>query len=146
MAINGQLLAAFNNQTMTTRVIRVFLVLIVALGIASVLVVSVVQKQKEIGILRAMGTSPARMMGVFLIQGAAVGAVGAVAGGLLASLMVRAASFVLKQDDGSSLITGDIDAATFVFAGLVALATGVLAAIAPARRAANLDPVQAIRG
>jgi len=146
MAINGQLLAAFNNQTMTTRVIRAFLVLIVALGIASVLVVSVVQKQKEIGILRAMGTSPARIMGVFLIQGAVVGAVGAVAGSLLATLMVRAASFVLKQDDGTALITGVIEMETFVFAGLVALATGVLAAIAPARRAARLDPVQAIRG
>jgi lipoprotein-releasing system permease protein len=146
MAINGQLLAAFNNQTMTTRIIRGFLVLIVALGIASVLVVSVVQKQKEIGILRAMGTSPARVMGVFLIQGAVVGAVGAVAGCLLSTLMVRAASLVLKQDDGSSLITGEIEAATYVFAGLVALATGVLAAIAPARRAARLDPVQAIRG
>ncbi len=146
MAINGQLLAAFNNQTMTTRVIRAFLVLIVALGIASVLVVSVVQKQKEIGILRAMGTSPARIMGVFLIQGAVVGAVGAVAGSLLATLMVRAASFVLKQDDGTALITGTIELETFVFAGLIALATGVLAAIAPARRAAHLDPVQAIRG
>ena len=146
MAINGQLLAAFNNQTMTTRLIRAFLVLIVALGIASVLVVSVVQKQKEIGILRAMGTSPARIMVVFLIQGAVVGAVGAVAGGLLAKLMVQGASFVLKQDDGTSLITGEIGVATYVFAGLVALATGVLAAIAPARRAARLDPVQAIRG
>lgn len=146
MAINGQLLAAFNNQTMTTRVIRAFLVLIVALGIASVLVVSVVQKQKEIGILRAMGTSPGRIMGVFLIQGAFVGACGAVLGAGLATLMVRAASYVLKQDDGTALITGEIGAATYVSAGIVALVTGVLAAIVPARRAAHMDPVQAIRG
>lgn len=146
MAINGQLLAAFNNQTMTTRVIRAFLVLIVALGIASVLVVSVVQKQKEIGILRAMGTSPGRIMGVFLIQGAVVGACGAVLGAGLATLMVRAASYVLKQDDGTALITGEIGAATYVSAGIVALVTGVLAAIVPARRAAHMDPVQAIRG
>jgi lipoprotein-releasing system permease protein len=146
MAINGQLLAAFNNQTMTTRLIRLFLVLIVALGIASVLVVSVVQKQKEIGILRAMGTSPARVMGVFLIQGAVVGAIGAVAGSALATVLVRVASHLLKQEDGTALVSGEIGALTYGFAALVALGTGVLAAIAPARRAAHLDPVQAIRG
>lgn len=146
MAINGQLLAAFNNQTVTTRVIRGFVVLIVALGIASVLVVSVVQKQKEIGILRAMGTSPGRIMGVFLIQGAVVGAFGGVFGAVLATLMVRAASFVLKQGDGTPLVTGEIGIATYASAALVAFVTGVLAAIAPARRAAGMDPVQAIRG
>jgi lipoprotein-releasing system permease protein len=146
MAINGQLLAAFNNQTMSTRLIRIFLVLIVALGIASVLVVSVVQKQKEIGILRAMGTSPARIMGVFLIQGAVIGVVGAVLGGALATGLVRFAAHIFKTEDGSPLITGEIELATYVSAGLVALVTGVLAALAPARRAANMDPVQAIRG
>ncbi len=146
MAINGQLLAAFNNQTMSTRLIRIFLVLIVALGIASVLVVSVVQKQKEIGILRAMGTSPARIMGVFLIQGAVIGVVGAVLGAALATGLVRFAASVFRTEDGTPLITGDIGVATYVSAGLVALVTGVIAAAAPARRAARMDPVQAIRG
>jgi lipoprotein-releasing system permease protein len=146
MAINGQLLAAFNNQTMSTRLIRIFLVLIVALGIASVLVVSVVQKQKEIGILRAMGTSPARIMGVFLIQGAVIGAIGALFGALLATGLVRFAAIVFRTEDGAPLITGEIGVATYVGAGLVALVTGVIAAAAPARRAARMDPVQAIRG
>jgi lipoprotein-releasing system permease protein len=146
MVVNTQLLAAFRNQNMTTRLIRIFLVLIVALGIASVLVVSVVQKQKEIGILRAMGTSPARIMGVFLIQGAVVGAIGAVLGSVLAIGLVKGASYVLLQDDGTSLITGDIDPLVHAGAAVVALVTGVLAAIAPARRAAKMDPVQAIRG
>jgi lipoprotein-releasing system permease protein len=146
MAINGQLLAAFNNQTMSTRLIRIFLVLIVALGIASVLVVSVVQKQKEIGILRAMGTSPGRIMGVFLIQGAVIGVVGAVLGAALATGLVRFAASVFRTEDGTPLITGDIGVATYVGAGLVALVTGVIAAAAPARRAARMDPVQAIRG
>ena len=69
MKTNAQLLAALRNQTITNRLIRTFVVLIVALGIASVLVVSVVQKQKEIGILRAMGASSRRIMSVFLLQG-----------------------------------------------------------------------------
>ncbi|KAF0103622.1 MAG: hypothetical protein FD187_890 [bacterium] len=145
MAINTQLLTAFNNQTMTTRTVRAFLVLIVALGIASVLVVSVVQKQREIGILRAMGASPRRIMQVFLIQGGLVGGVGAALGSGLATLMVYGAAFVLRQDDGSPLLSGAIELEVYLTAAAVALVTGLLAAVAPARRAARMDPVEAIR-
>ena len=84
MQTNAQLLAALRNQTVSNNLIRSFVVIIVALGIASVLVVSVVQKQKEIGILRAMGASRAMILQVFLIQGSLVGAVGSVIGSLLA--------------------------------------------------------------
>ncbi len=58
---------------MSNSLIRGFVVAIVAVGIASVLVVSVVQKQREIGILRAMGTSPGRIMLVFLLQARSTG-------------------------------------------------------------------------
>jgi lipoprotein-releasing system permease protein len=145
MAVNAQLLTAFKNQNMTTRTVRVFLVLIVALGIASVLVVSVVQKQREIGILRAMGASPRRIMRVFLIQGGIVGGTGALLGSGLATLMIYAASFALRQDDGSPLISGRIETSYYFSAAAVALLTGLLAAVAPARRAAKMDPVEAIR-
>lgn len=145
MAVNTQLLTAFKNQTMTTRTVRLFLVLIVALGIASVLVVSVVQKQREIGILRAIGASSGRIMRVFLIQGGVVGGVGALLGSALASLMVYGASFALRQDDGAPLISGQIEASYYLTAAAVAIITGLLAAVAPARRAARLDPVEAIR-
>jgi len=145
MAINTQLLTAFKNQNMTTRTVRLFLVLIVALGIASVLVVSVVQKQREIGILRAMGASPRRIMQVFLIQGAVVGGTGAVLGSGLATLMIYGASFALRQDDGSPLLSGRIETSYYLVAAGVALLTGLLAAVAPARRAAKMDPVEAIR-
>jgi len=145
MAINTQLLTAFKNQNMTTRTVRVFMLLIVALGIASVLVVSVVQKQREIGILRAMGASPRRIMRVFLIQGGIVGGSGALLGSGLATLMVYGASFALRQDDGSALISGRIEASYYLTAAAVAVLTGLLAAVAPARRAAKMDPVEAIR-
>jgi lipoprotein-releasing system permease protein len=145
MAINTQLLTAFRNQTMTTRTVRVFLVLIVALGIASVLVVSVVQKQREIGILRAIGASPRRIMRVFLIQGGVVGGAGALLGSGLASLLVYAASFALRQEDGTPLLSGRIDSSYYLTAAAVAVLTGLLAAVAPARRAARMDPVEAIR-
>ncbi|HNA30093.1 MAG TPA: ABC transporter permease [Thiobacillaceae bacterium] len=145
MAINTQLLTAFKNQNMTTRTVRAFLVLIVALGIASVLVVSVVQKQREIGILRAMGASPRRIMKVFLIQGGIYGASGALLGSFLSTLMVKGASVALLQDDGTPVLSGDIELSYYLTAAAVALFTGLLAAVAPARRAARMDPVEAIR-
>ncbi len=146
MATNAQVLAAFSNQDMTTRVIRGFVVIIVALGIASVLVVSVVQKQKEIGILRAMGATSQGIMRVFLIQGAIVGIAGAVCGTVLGAFIVFLLSRTLRNADGSALFTPEYALGTFASAIAMALAVGVLAAVAPARRAAQLDPVAAIRG
>lgn len=146
MGTNAQVLAAFANQTMTTRIIRGFVVLIVALGIASVLVVSVVQKQKEIGILRAMGASSRTVLQVFLIQGGIVGLIGAVLGNVLGFAIVNVLARVLRNADGSPLFSPEFAPVTFLSGVVIALAVGVVAAVAPARRAARLDPVAAIRG
>ncbi|OYU41969.1 MAG: hypothetical protein CFE44_26710, partial [Burkholderiales bacterium PBB4] len=62
MQTNASLLSALSNQSASNNLIRSFVVIIVALGISSVLVVSVVQNQREIRILRAMGTGRRRIM------------------------------------------------------------------------------------
>ena len=84
MQTNSGLLNALSNQTVSNNLIRSFVVIIVALGISSVLVVSVVQKQREIGILRAMGAGRRRIMAIFLLQGGLVGLVGSALGSALA--------------------------------------------------------------
>ena len=145
MQTNSQLLSALDAQSTSTRLIRAVVMVVVVLGIASVLVVSVVQKRKEIGILRAMGASRGQMTGVFLLQGAIVGAAGSVAGAALAWAMVRAFTTLVRGADGQPLFAITIEPAMFVGVSLVATACGVLAAVAPARRAARLDPAQAIR-
>ncbi|TSE32732.1 lolCE: lipoprotein releasing system, transmembrane protein, LolC/E family [Tepidimonas charontis] len=66
---NAQLVTALRSQSASSLMIRVFVTVAVALGIASVLVVSVVQRQREIGILRAMGASRRRILGVFCCKG-----------------------------------------------------------------------------
>lgn len=146
MQTNPQLLAALRNQTITNGLIRGFVILIVALGISSVLVVSVVQKQREIGILRAMGTSPRRIMTIFLLQGGMVALAGSIAGSPLAALLVRLFSTIYRTGDGKPLFAPEVDPTLFLTAWGVAATVGVIAAVIPARRAAHLDPVVAIRG
>ena len=77
---NAQFFTAVNAQQTSNTLIRVFVGLSVAFGIASVLVVSVIQRSKDIGILRAMGTSRGQILRVFLLQGGLLGFVGSVIG------------------------------------------------------------------
>jgi lipoprotein-releasing system permease protein len=145
MTTNAQLLAAMRNQNISTGTIRLFVTLVVALGIASVLVVWVVQKQKEIGILRAMGASRLRIMTVFLLQGGMVALGGSVAGSLIAAALVRVFARVFVNADGTPMFVPEVGATLVLTTWAVALFTGLLAAALPARRAAQLDPVAAIR-
>lgn len=145
MQTNSGLLTALANQSVSNNLIRSFVVIIVALGISSVLVVSVVQKQREIGILRAMGAGRRRIMAVFLLQGGLVGLVGSAAGSGLAWTLLTVFSHIYKSPDGSALFAAELDPSLVIMASVVAMAVGLAAAALPARRAARMDPVQAIR-
>ena len=67
--------------------IQAFVILAVAMGIASVLIVSVVQRSPQIGILRAIGMSRRSVLRVFLYQGLLVGLGGAALGSALGSAL-----------------------------------------------------------
>lgn len=140
METNGQLLNALRSQTLTTQMIRIFVGLSVAFGIASVLAVSVVQRTREIGILRAMGCPRGQILRVFLLQGGLLGLLGSGVGGALAWLLVQAFNRY-----GARLFEIGVDPALIPTAMAVATLTGVLAAAVPARRAARYDPAVAIR-
>jgi lipoprotein-releasing system permease protein len=140
METNGQLMNALRSQSLSTRMISVFVALSVALGIASVLSVSVVQRTREIGILRAMGTTRTQMLGVFLVQGALFGLAGSLLGTLAGYALVGA-----FNSFGPKLFTIPVNPWLPVAATGLATLTGVLSAAVPARRAAALDPVEAIR-
>jgi lipoprotein-releasing system permease protein len=142
---NAQLVSALNAQSISTAIIRGVVLAVVVLGIASVLVVSVVQKGREIGILRAMGATRGQVLRVFLVQGAVVGALGSVLGLLLAVALIWVFTHFVRGADGLPLFSITLPPATALQVALIASVCGVLAAVAPARRAAALDPAQAIR-
>lgn len=142
---NAQLVSALNAQSVSTTIIRAVVLVVVVLGIASVLVVSVVQKGREIGILRAMGATRGQMQRIFLLQGAVVGALGSLLGIALAVALVWAFTTFVRGSDGLPLFAITVPVPTALRVALIATLCGVLAAVAPARRAAAMDPAQAIR-
>ena len=142
---NAQLVSALNAQSISTSIIRGVVLAVVVLGIASVLVVSVVQKGREIGILRAMGATRGQVLRVFLVQGAVVGALGSVLGLLLAVALIWVFTHFVRGSDGLPLFSIALPVPMALQIALIASVCGVLAAVAPARRAAALDPAQAIR-
>ena len=123
-----------------------FVGLTVALGIASVLIVSVVQKSAEIGILRAMGTTRGQVLRLFLIQGGFMGLAGSLLGSVLAYGFLLVFRAVAQNPDGTPIFILEMEPPLFAVAAAGATVVGLVAAVAPALRAARLDPVVAIRG
>jgi lipoprotein-releasing system permease protein len=143
---NAQFFTAMAAQTLSNTLIRFFVGLTAALGIASVLVVSVVQKTREIGILRAMGTSREQVLRLFLIQGGLMGLAGSLFGSALGFAFLMVWRGVARNPDGTQMFIVEVDPMLFAVAAAGATLVGVLAAAIPARRAAHVDPVVAIRG
>jgi lipoprotein-releasing system permease protein len=145
IATNSQFFLGLNAQNFSSQMIRLFVGLSVAAGIASVLVVSVVQRSRENGILRAMGASRGQVMRVFLIQGAVVGLLGSLLGSAMATGLLVLWRLVAKNPDGTPLFPIAITPRLYLLAALLATVTGLVAAVTPALRAARLEPVEAIR-
>ena len=143
---NAQFFTAVRAQETSNTLIRTFVGMSVAFGIAAVLIVSVIQRSKDIGILRAMGTSQGQILRVFLLQGGLLGFVGSLFGAAMGAGALAYWHSVARQADGSELFPLVLEQRLFILTALLATATGLLAATAPALRAAKLDPVVAIRG
>lgn len=137
---NAQLMNALSSQRLSTTMISFFVALSVAFGIASVLAISVTQRTREIGILRAMGARGDQVLRVFLIQGALLGLSGALAGSVIGVFLVW-----VFNTFGPRLFYIPLPSSLVPVTVAAAAVTGVLAAIVPAWRAARLNPVEAIR-
>ncbi len=143
---NAQFVTALSSQRISSNVIRFFVGLSVAFGIASVLVVSVIQRSKEIGILRAMGATQRQMLRIFLMQGGIVGFFGSLLGSALAWCFFMLWYTLARTPDGQPLFDIGFEPKLILIAALGTTLVGTLSALLPAKRAAGLDPVVAIRG
>ncbi len=139
---NAALLEALRSQSSSSYIIQIFVLLSVSLGISSVLAVSVVQKARQIGILKAIGTLTRSVSRIFVVQGAVLGFSGSVLGSLGGWVLIRM-FMAVRSGTGGFPITIEVGALAVSVA--VATAAGTLAAFIPARRAAKLNPIEVIR-
>ena len=151
MRDNPRLLNALRAQTSSAVLISVFSLVASSFAIASVLVVSVLKRQKEIGILKAIGARSRQILRVFTLEGLMIGVLGAIIGGVLGSALI----VLLTRIEGSAPVPGGAPQKLFpaelipeiiAAAMIAAVVATVIAAVLPARQAADLDPADVIRG
>jgi putative ABC transport system permease protein len=116
-------------------------VLIAILGIVNTLALAVVERTREIGLLRAIGMDRPQLRRMLQVESIAISLLGAVLGVLIGVLSGAAIQSVMV-DDGLGVL--DVPVLQLVIAIVVAAAVGVLAAVWPSRRAARLDVLRAI--
>ncbi|MFN7197526.1 MAG: FtsX-like permease family protein, partial [Hylemonella sp.] len=139
-------------------IILTLIVAVAAFNLVSTLVMTVTDKRADIAILRTLGASPASIMGVFMVQGAAVGVIGTAAGLLLGlgvalniDVIVPAlerllqASFLPKDIYLISRMPSDPQAGDIVPVGVIALLLAFVATIYPSWRASRVNPAEALR-
>lgn len=154
----GPLLAAVNQEMVLLNVLLFLIIAVAGFGILAIFLMIVVEKTRDIGILKSLGASRYGVMGIFLSYGLSLGVVGSGAGLILGLLFVE---YIHEIAEVIGHITGrpvfdpsvyylpkiptiiDPLSIAWVMAGAIFIA--VLSSVLPALRAANLHPVRALR-
>ncbi len=149
MEDNENFLTAMQSQNVTTNIILLLTTIAAGLGIASILIMSVVSKMRELGILKAMGATRAQIIGVFTLQGVIISFLGACMGtGVGMGLAHYLTSFKRRDSLGRlvSIFSVEVKPSVILAAFLIAMVVGLLAALYPAWRASRVNPIEVIRG
>lgn len=155
---NPTLFRAVNTEKKVMFIIVTLIVLVAALNIASTLIMVVMEKTKDIGILKAIGVRPLSIMAIFTAEGAIIGSTGALLGTVAGLLFLEYINVIAASIDwltGFNPFPSDIyyfDKIPVEFSWVrialtaaIALALSTLAALYPAWKASRLDPVEALR-
>ncbi len=126
------------------------LALVVAsLGIINTLVMAILERRREIGVLKALGAADKVVQGLFFVEAAAMGLLGGAIGVALGSIIARAlnfgADFYLKRQQLPAITVAAVPLWLVAFAILFSILVSLAAGIYPASRAAKLNPVEALR-
>jgi lipoprotein-releasing system permease protein len=154
----GLLLSAVEVETAILNVLLFLIITVAGFGILAIFYMIVVEKTRDIGILKSLGASSNGVMSIFLSYGLGLGIVGSLAGVAIGLLFVR---YINQIEDGLSWITGrkvfdekiyyffeiptSVSPMMVIAVAFGAISIAVLASILPARRAARLHPVRALR-
>ncbi len=154
----GPLLAAVEMESAILNVLLFLIIAVAGFGILAIFFMIVVEKTRDIGILKALGASSGGIMSIFLSYGLALGVVGSGVGVALGLVFVH---YINEIESGLSWLLGrkvfderiyyfpeiptHVDPWMVLFVALGAMSIAVLASVLPARRAARLDPVEALR-
>jgi len=136
-------------QDQTINMVLISTIIAAGFGIASILIMSVTGKYREIGILKAMGATPAEIQTIFVVEGFLLAVLGCGVGIPAGIGILQALASVRAPGPGGRLtqvFLVEVDPWLLAGAAAVAVTVGVIAAFFPARRAANVDPMQVIRG
>ena len=143
-AENAQLLVGLNSQSSSSLTIQAFVLIAIALGISSVLAVSVVQKSKQIGILKAMGATSNSASSIFLIQGGVLGLIGGIFGIILGYLLIQ--GFVIGTTSASGPIFNIVvKRDNLILVVFISTMAGLISSFVPARKSSSLNPMEVIR-
>jgi len=142
-AENADLLSALESQSLSSYMIQVFVLIAVALGIASTLAISATQKTRQIGILKAMGMRDGKAGQIFLWQAGILGVAGSALGVGAGLLLILVFSLVGRGSEALFPITPQV---TFIVISFcVGVGVALLSSIVPSRRTSRVDPIEVIQ-
>jgi lipoprotein-releasing system permease protein len=141
---NADLLSALKSQSSSSYMIQFFVLVAVALGIASTLAISAVQKTRQIGILKAMGMRDRQSGRIFLWQALILGVSGAAVGVLGGLGLIALFTFLGRNSTSLFPITPQVGFVVLSF--VVGVLVAVVSSFIPSRRTSKLDPIEVIQG
>lgn len=141
---NGQLLSALESQSLSNNIIQAVIIVSVAIAIASLLSITVLQKRRQLGILKAMGIKDRAASLIFVFQGLLIGAM-ASAVGITLGLGLLYSFTVFATTGGESIIDFAIEPAFIVRSLTISILASVIAGLIPAGRSLRLNPIDVIR-
>jgi putative ABC transport system permease protein len=121
---------------------------VASIGIMNTMLTSVMERTREIGIMKAIGATNTDIMSIFIIEGMLVSSIGGIIGIILGVFGSQGLTMILNsfmQMGGSSNLTPVITVMSVILAVTVSLIVGVFSSLYPAWKAARMSPIEAVR-